>query len=288
MLPGATLERSLKREPMPGRTIWWVSLSLGLLTAAAPHAAQDPVGSPIPSMTEADLANGARLFGVHCGRCHGMLGDGGEGPSLKRAQLHHVSDDESLFELIREGIPGTGMPGTFGPNDEELWQIAGHVRSLGRLPAEEMPGDPDRGRHLYETKGGCPACHIAGGVGRGVGPELTNVGVRRNMEYLRRSLTNPDADYPTLSDRMTGRVNAFLTVRIVSADGEYEGLRVNEDEFSIQMRDLSGNIRSFDKRQLLSLEHAFGHSLMPGYDTVLTPGETNDVISYLMSLKGNR
>lgn len=249
-------------------------------------AGDSTTSPPLETQTAADLADGERLFRVHCARCHGMLGEGGEGPSLKRATLRHAPDDEALFEVINDGIQGTGMPGTFGPNDAELWHIAGYVRSLGRLPPEAMPGDPEAGRLLYETRGGCAACHINQGSGRGVGPELTDVGARRNLEYLRRSLTNPDADHPMLTGWMTGRTNAFLTVRLVSAEGEFEGLRVNEDEFSIQLRDLSGSVRSFDKRTLLDLQKAFGHSLMPGYDTVLTPTEVDDLASYLMSLKG--
>lgn len=77
--------------------------------------------SPIPAMNETDLAAGRQLFSVHCARCHGMQGDGGEGPSLQRARLKHVSDDESLFEVINDGIQGTGMPGTWAPNDDEIW-----------------------------------------------------------------------------------------------------------------------------------------------------------------------
>ena len=256
------------------------------LTLSPPAALA--AGTPIDSMTPEDLENGGRLFRVHCARCHGMLGDGGEGPSLKRAELVHAPDDERLFVVINEGIPGTGMPSTFAPNDTELWQMAAYVRALGRLPAEEPPGDAVKGKEIFETKGACATCHITAGVGRGVGPELTIVGLRRNLEYLRRSLTHPDADYPMTQDRMTGRINAFLTVNIVSPDGEFEGMRVNEDEFSVQMRDLNGDIHSFEKRDLLSYERAYGHSLMPGYRAALTPTEIDDVVSYLMIQKGDR
>jgi putative heme-binding domain-containing protein len=243
--------------------------------------------SPIAEQTPADLEKGQQIFRVHCARCHGMLGEGGEGPSLKRAVLHHAPDDAALFDVISNGIQGTGMPNTFGPNDTELWQVAGFVRSLGRLPAETMPGDPAIGQEIYDSQGVCATCHITAGAGHGVGPELTNVGLRRNLEYLRRALTNPDADSPMRNDRLSGRSNAFLTVRVVSAAGEYEGLRVSEDEFSIQLRDLAGNISSFDKRELLDMERAFGHSLMPGYETVLTSQQVDHLVSYLMSLKGS-
>ncbi len=263
---------------------WLWLLVLMPWTAAAQVA--EPFISPIDSLTEADLAHGEKHFRIHCARCHGMLGEGGEGPSLKRPVLEHAPDDEALFEVISEGVRGTGMPGTFGPNDEAFWQIAGYVRSLGRLPPEDMPGDPVLGQQIYKSRGGCAACHITQGEGRGVGPELTEVGARRNLEYLRRSLTNPDADHPMLTDPMKGNSNAFLTVRVVSPAGEFEGLRINEDEFSVQLRDISGAIHSFDKRQLLDLERAVGHSLMPGYDTVLNTEEIDHLASYLMSLKG--
>ena len=242
---------------------------------------------PDDFMTPSALADGQRQFRIHCARCHGMLGEGGEGPSLKRARLKHAPDDDSLYEVIDTGIRGTGMPGTFGPTEDELWHVARYVRSLGVLPPQTMPGDPVRGKRLYESTGACATCHILAGDGRGVGPELTEVGLRRNAEYLRRALTNPDADYPMRSGRMTGRINEFLTVRVVSPDGEYEGLRINEDEFSIQMRDMNGDIHSFDKRELLGFEKAFGHSLMPGYEVVLSARDLDDLISYLMTLEGS-
>jgi putative heme-binding domain-containing protein len=266
------------------RLVALLSVCCALTEVAAEVAETRDATTPVAGMSDADIADGQRLFRTHCARCHGMLGEGGEGPSLKRAKLRHAPDNATLFDVINRGIFGTGMPGTFGPNDDELWRVAAYVRSLGELPAEVMPGDPLRGKTLYESKGTCATCHILQGIGRGVGPELTTVGLRRNVQYLRRALTNPDADYPMRSSRIRGRVNAFLTVRVVSQDGEFEGLRINEDEFSIQLRDLNGQIHSFDKRQLLNLEKAFGHSLMPGYNIVFTADEIDDLVSYLMTL----
>ena len=272
----------------PPRGAWLVLVMLSLVNVghSATPASDAGLGTPIDTMTAADLAVGESLFRVHCARCHGMLGEGGEGPSLKRARLRHAPDDQRLFAVISAGIPGTAMPSTFGPNDAELWQIAAHVRALGRLPEEALPGDPANGRRLYDAKGACATCHITRGQGRGVGPELTDVGMRRNLEYLRRALTHPDADYPMTENFLTGRINAFMTVSVVAATGEFEGMRINEDEFSIQMRDLNGAIHSFDKRELLSYERALGHSLMPGYRAAFTVSEIDDVVAYLMTLKG--
>ena len=237
--------------------------------------------SPRWAVDETDLVEGKKLFRVHCARCHGMQGKGGEGANLNRAKLRYVSGDETLIEIISSGIPGTGMPATRSPGVKGIEQIAGYVRSLGQLPAETPPGDAELGRVVYETKGGCSACHIINGTGRGIGPELSDVGQRRGLEYLEESLVAPGATQPS-SQGYAG----FLAVRLKTASGFVEGMRINEDAFSIQIRDLNGTIHSFYKREIEQLDKIFGHSLMPEYRVVLTAGELEDVVSYLMSLKG--
>jgi cytochrome c oxidase cbb3-type subunit III len=232
-----------------------------------------------------DLENGQQLFQTLCARCHGMLGEGAEGPSLTRPNLVHAPDDAALVSLIVGGIPGTGMPGSRQLRGQDGPDVAAYVRSLGVLPPEEMPGNPLAGAEVYRTVGNCASCHILNGVGNGIGPELSDVGQRRNVAYLRRSVTSPEADQPRLVDRFRGSLNAFLTVRIVSEYGVYEGMRINEDAFTVQMRDLAGEIYSFEKSALISYEKVEGHSLMPGYNSVLDEQQIDDVVSYLMSLK---
>jgi mono/diheme cytochrome c family protein len=57
-----------------------------------------------------EIIEGQKLFRIHCGRCHGMLGAGGTGPSLRRPYLPRASTDEKLAYVIANGIEGTGMP----------------------------------------------------------------------------------------------------------------------------------------------------------------------------------
>src|SRR5262249_13546937 len=96
-----------------------------------------------------DPARGKRLFEGQCARCHGIQGGGGTGANLRRPKLRHAADDETLFDLIRKGIPGTGMPFTFAMTDNEVRDVVAYVRSLGRIPAEPLPGDPDKGQLIY-------------------------------------------------------------------------------------------------------------------------------------------
>jgi len=254
-----------------------------LLAISTPAYSQSTLQNT--NLQNANLDNGQQYFQTLCARCHGMLGEGGEGPSLKRAQLTHASDDEALQRIIKSGIPGTGMPGSRQLRVEDTRDVAAYVRSLGRLPPEEMPGDPVTGEAIYWSQANCSSCHILSGDGVGIGPELTGVGLRRNAAYLRESLLEPAADQPRLVDRFRGSLNAFLTVRIVSERGVYEGMRINEDAFTVQMRDLAGNIYSFDKQDLISYEKVPGHSLMPGYAPVLDDQRVDDLVSYLMSLR---
>ena len=239
--------------------------------------------SPLDELTAADLAEGEKIFKVHCARCHGIAGLGGEGSNLVRSKLKYAIDDQALIDLLGEGIPGTGMPAIWSLDTERRTQVAGYVRTLGQLEAEEMPGDPQRGADIYQSSGGCPACHIIAGHGIGIGPELTYVGDQRGLDYLRQSLTDPAA-----TQSQTGGYQNYLTVRVKSLQTEVEGLRINEDAFTVQVRDVSGTVHSFRKDELTEFEKVFAHSLMPEYSAALSDNDMDDLISYMMSLRSEQ
>lgn len=251
-------------------------VTLFLFIAISPVCAQ----SPLDQLSEGDLVDGQRLYRVHCARCHGIDGAGGEGSNLARARLKYATDDEALIAVIDNGIPGTGMPAIWSLDDGQTARVAAYVRTLGTLKAEEMPGDPLRGAEIYRTSGGCPACHIIAGHGKGIGPELTEVGDRRGLAYLQSALLDP-----AQAQSQTRGYQDYLTVRLKSGNRSIEGLRINEDEFSIQVRDVNGAVHSFRKNELVEFEKVFAHSLMPDYGAVLNEQDMNDLISFLMSLR---
>lgn len=255
-------------------------VALFSLICAALGAQVDPgyvVPRQNPFTTADDLKRGEQLFLGQCGRCHGPRGEGGLGALLAQPRLHRAPDDESLFRVIREGVRGTEMPAASTLSNREVWQLAAFVRSLGRVPAERVAGNAQRGQEIYRTKGKCGQCHIVNGQGISVGPELTDVGARRSATYLRASLVTPEAAVP----------DGFLQVRITTKDGRrITGVRINEDTFTIQVRDLSGRDYSFFKQELSDLQKDFGKSPMPGYQNVLTATELDDLVAYLVSLRG--
>jgi putative heme-binding domain-containing protein len=105
---------------------------------------------------------------------------------------------------------------------------------------------------------------------------LSEIGLRRSLAYLRDSVVNPDADIPI----------KYLAVAVVTSGGErISGTRINEDDYSIQIRDMRGNLRSFMKTSVTEIQHP-KQSLMPSYKMALSATELDDLVAYLSSLRG--
>ncbi|MCI0387247.1 MAG: c-type cytochrome [Acidobacteria bacterium] len=173
---------------------------------------------------------------------------------------------------------------------EQIKQIADFVRGLGQLPPERVPGDPQRGKELYQEKGACAQCHVINGRGGAFGPDLSEIGLRRGARHLREALTDPEADVPksfSIFRGDTGIPENFLQLRVVTKDGRrLKGVRVNEDTFSIQLRDAANRIHSFFKSDLAELHKDWGKSSMPSYRAVFSKEEMDDVVAFLVSLRG--
>ena len=136
---------------------------LATLLLAAPAAAQ-----PLADANPEDVVHGTRVFEIHCARCHGIDGAGGEGPNLMRENLRRSTEDDALLEIVDNGIAGTDMPGHGSLNTREIRNVAAYVRSLGVAPREDLPGDPAAGRELYDMTL-CSTCHIVNGEGMAPG-----------------------------------------------------------------------------------------------------------------------
>jgi len=79
---------------------------------------------------------GRQAFEVRCGRCHGGDGNGGEmGPSILTRLA--ARGDEQLAMLIREGLPGSGMPPQGVVADPEMTALVKFLRSIQRGPSAE-------------------------------------------------------------------------------------------------------------------------------------------------------
>lgn len=230
------------------------------------------------SLSAAQDAEGEKLYKFHCSFCHGR-GDDGMAANLVQVHLRRAPTDNSLMGIIRDGIPGTDMPGALGMSDDEVRKVAAYVRFLGRSAPQAVPGDAARGAALYKSKGGCAGCHMINGAGGRMGPDLSAIGAMRSPSNLRSSLVDPDAVLAA----------GFITAKAVMKDGRtITGIRLNEDTFSVQIRDARAAIHSLQKSDIAKLEKNLTKSSMPSYRGRLSDAETDDMVAYLFSLRGEK
>jgi len=238
-------------------------------------ASEKSIPEKNPFTSEADLIAGQGYFLGHCAHCHGPEGEGGRGINLTTGRYRHGDSDRELFQTIQKGIPDSEMPGA-RLSESEIWRIVAFVRRLATAGAEEKAtGDSIAGKRIYESKGICAQCHVINGQGGSLGPELSEVGLRRSLKFLRVSLTDPEQ---YIADN-----HRTVTV-VMQAGDEITGVRLNEDDYSIQLRDTRENLRSFLKSNLKAVKQE-SRSLMPTYGSVLSAAEIDDVVAYLSSLR---
>jgi len=239
---------------------------------------------PARAAVSNDAAAGRRIFDAQCAWCHGAEGTGGMGPSLQRT-LRHGSTMASIVEIITNGIAGTDMPGFSVPlTNRSIRQTAAYVQSLSHAGSRTGEGRAtslaaarvSRGAAIYESSG-CASCHVVGGQGGTLGPELTSIGGSRGGAYLRDAIVKPAAAHPP----------GYLVVRAVPSSGpEVRGIRLNEDVFWVHIRDASGATHTLQKSELKSLDREIDASLMPSYASRLNDSQLDDLVAYLTTLRG--
>lgn len=251
----------------------FVALFAGALLFPLAAASQDSTASP----TAAELARGKRIYVAQCALCHGIEGVGGRGPSLNLPSLRRASDTAALTRIIQNGIPGTDMPGFWNLSENEARWVAEYVRTLGQREEAKLTGDPAKGQAVFETQG-CAACHIVRGQGGNLGPVLTEIGAARGAAHLREAILDPSANVP----------ESWLVITATTGAGQVlRGVRVNEDSFTIQLRDARSRFHSFRKAELKELKKEPGVSTMPSYKT-LPATELDDLVAYLASLRDDK
>jgi len=220
------------------------------------------------------------MFRIFCAPCHGVHAEGGRGPDLRLGVYAAGDLDRDLFRVISRGVAGSEMPAYSGRvEDESIWRLVSYIRSIASHDNAPVTGNPSAGETIFWTKSDCAQCHRIGTKGSSIGPDLSQVGRRRSLAYLRASILTPDSDL----------THGFSTIRVVTRDGKtIVGVEKNFDNFSFQVVDLSGNYYSFLLEDVASVTRE-SRSLMPStYGKSLSESEMNDLLAYLISLRGTR
>jgi cytochrome c oxidase cbb3-type subunit III len=216
-----------------------------------------------------------KLFSENCGSCHGLDGRGGErGPDVASSRDVQKLSDSALGKIVREGIPGSGMPPFSSLGDANIRALVAELRTLqGHNSTSPLPGSPEAGKTLFSGGARCAECHMANGVGGFMGSDLSAYARNRTAAEIRDAIIHP-----------SGHSRHPLVVATTQDGQTFTGLARNEDNFSLQLQTSDGAFHFFDKSALRGLEHP-SQSLMPSdYETRLSQKQIDDIISYLMVL----
>jgi putative heme-binding domain-containing protein len=144
--------------------------------------------------------------------------------------------------------------------------------------AQEHPGDAEKGRRVFFNEQGvaCVRCHLVGGQGGGVGPDLTLVGAQFSRAQLIESVL-----YPSRAVR-----EGYQQVIVETKDGEEASGALKADTADgVTLVDASGRTNLVSRARIAN-RRASDLSLMPeGLHVGLTVEEFADLIAYLESLK---
>ena len=233
------------------------------------------------------LAEGQALFRGLCSGCHGGAGRGGKGPDLTDSRWIHGNKDADIARVIREGVPKTTM--------KKLGESLKEEQIAKRRPVHPQPG-PLAGREHLEavprrrSRGGPRSCfsttrarpsapsatRVKGQGGR-VGPLLgphrqpPRAGVHHGIDPAPLQ-----GHRPQFRDGAGGHGAGAPLIK---------GLRINETNFNIQLREENGRFHSLLKRELEEVA-VVKKSLMPeNMPEVLTVKELHDLFAFLMSLE---
>src|SRR5690242_6995117 len=145
-------------------------------------------------------------------------------------------------------------------------------------PAEQMA--PLSGLEIAAAKkliqtNGCLSCHRIGEVGSYIGPDLNDVGSQLSADQIFHALASPN-DKVQPDNR---------TVQLINRDGErVTGRILNQDGFSVQLVDSSGELKSFEKATLREFVIVTTNP-MPSYATKLGNEDMRTIVRYLASLR---
>jgi putative heme-binding domain-containing protein len=138
------------------------------------------------------------------------------------------------------------------------------------LSAEEI----SKATRLIQQNG-CLSCHRVAEAGSFVGPDLDGVGAHRTPEQLQASLESPKKEV----------LPENRSVRLVTRDGKtVTGRLLNQDGFSVQLIDSSGQLKSFARSGLREFTIVTTNP-MPSNADKLSAQELKDLVRYLSSLK---
>ena len=139
-----------------------------------------------------------------------------------------------------------------------------------------MKGDAGNGRIVFFSTGTCHKCHVVDGMGREIGPNLTEIGSKLSREAMFESVLYPSAGISHNYEMWTVVLGSGTTVN---------GLLVSSTDAEVSLRGDDALVRRFPRTDIEELVKQ-KISLMPAdLQKTMTSQELADVVEYMQGLK---
>jgi putative membrane-bound dehydrogenase-like protein len=137
-------------------------------------------------------------------------------------------------------------------------------------------GNVEKGKLLFNTTATCATCHAVNGVGKDVGPDLSEIGKKLGKEALYESIL-----YPSASISHNYETYLLETKTGTSASG----VMVSQTPEQVTLKGADAIVRTFKRADIETMEKSHV-SLMPAdLHKNLTAQDLADVVEYLLTLK---
>jgi quinoprotein glucose dehydrogenase len=186
--------------------------------------------------------------------------DAGEIPTDTRLDLVEAARTRQQDDpVIRDWVAALDSRGVTDPVQKYLDTLTG--------------GDAARGQVIFKewTNLSCLRCHRVGEDGGYVGPNLSDIGSRKDRQYLLESIVDPNR---AIAEK-------YETTVVLGLDGKTSSGIVNfEDETTLRLLTADGEMVTIDKEQIE--ERTTGKSAMPA-DLIkqLSPFDVRDLVEFL-------
>lgn len=132
-----------------------------------------------------------------CIGCHTILGNGSYfAPDMTKVVERKPKGYLKQFLMDPKAVNAKAAMPTLGLSSDEADNLLAFLDWISKVDTNNWPPKPilaaaagaggrelTKGQQLYQTYG-CSACHMINGIGGTTGPELTQVGSRRDREWL--------------------------------------------------------------------------------------------------------
>ena len=252
-----------------GFGLWVVGLGISLTAQGGPTDRQ--------KVDPAAATRGRGVYAAHCINCHGSTAKGGpNGPDLIRSVA--VLRDR-LGSHIGPAMRAAAASHTATLTAEQVIDLSHFLRDrveavtrnrTPTVPIDVLTGDPEAGRAYFNGAGRCSTCHSPTGDFAGLRSRTPDA-----LTLQQRFL------FPTLA-RSTKRVEVTVTPL---NGAPVSGTLIRIDNFSVSLRDASGDYRSFSRIPGVKVDVRDPLATHRERLDLYTDEAIHDVVAYMWTLK---